>query len=96
MKSKLLLPLALLAAAAMPLLAQADPGDKAITDQVRATLGKTPGLGGLDIHVRTIGGVVRLTGTVPSGVQVDQAESAASKVPGVKEINNELDPRVDS
>jgi hyperosmotically inducible periplasmic protein len=84
-------PLLLCAGAAL-----ADPGDQALTAQVKSAIGKTPGLEGLPIHVTTVGGVVRLTGSVPGGVQVDKAQDAASRVHGVKEINNQLVPQQDS
>lgn len=94
MPIKFLFPAALLLAAASVL---ADPPkaggtDAAVTAQVKAAIGRTPGLGGLAIHVTTVGGVVRLSGKVPSGVQSDQAEDVTSRVSGVKEIDNQLLP----
>lgn len=64
--------------------------DAAITAQVKAALKRAPGVGGLAIHVTTVDGVVKLTGSVPTSVQVDQAEDAVSRVAGVKEVDNRL------
>jgi osmotically-inducible protein OsmY len=76
--------------------ATAGSSDAAVTQRVKAAIGSTPGLGSLGIHVTTVGGVVRLTGSVPSGVQVDQAQDITTRVRGVKEVNNLLQPKTDS
>lgn len=70
--------------------------DAALTAQVKSALRKAPGVGGLAIHVTTVDGVVKLTGSVPTSVQVDQAEDAVSRVPGVKEVDNRLHAGRDS
>lgn len=96
MSNRFLFSAAALVLAAAPLLAQAGGSDAAVTAQVKSAIGRTPGLTGLPIHISTVGGVVRLTGTVPGGVQVDQAQDVASRVAGVREVNNELYPEHDS
>ena len=45
---------------------------------------------GLRIHIEVHDGVVKLTGVVPTSVQVDQAVSVIDDVQGVKEVNNLL------
>jgi hypothetical protein len=45
---------------------------------------------GLHVQVTAHEGVVRLTGSVPSSVQVDQLTSVIDDVQGVREINNLL------
>lgn len=42
------------------------------------------------IHIHVVNGVVNLSGRVPSSVRADQAQDAASRVPGVKAIDNRL------
>jgi hypothetical protein len=95
MSARFLLPAALVLAAA-PLLAQAADGDAAVTAKVKSAIDRAPGLSGLPIRVSTVGGVVRLSGDVPGGIQVDEAQDVASRVPGVREINNQLHPARDS
>lgn len=73
-----------------PAAGDAAVSDASVTAQVKSAIKKAPGLGGLPIHVTTIEGVVRLSGSVPSSVQVDEAEGVVSRVPGVKEVNNQL------
>jgi Flp pilus assembly secretin CpaC len=95
MLSRYLFPAALLFAATAVL---ADPpqaasgGDASVTAQVKAAIGRTPGLGKLAIQVSTVDGVVHLKGSVPSSVQSDQAEDVTSRVSGVREVDNQLRP----
>jgi osmotically-inducible protein OsmY len=70
--------------------------DGALAARVRAAIAGNPNLHALPIRVAAIDGVIRLSGTVPNGVQVDIAEDVASRVAGVKEVNNLLNPQEDS
>jgi len=64
--------------------------DQAVTAKVKSALAGHNTTRGLHIQVSTSGGVVKLTGTVPSSVQMDQAVSVIDEVEGVKEVNNLL------
>ena len=65
------------------------------TKDVRAAVGKElsfdPLVGSAHITVRTIGGDVTLTGTVPSYPQFLQAAAAARRVSGVTGVHNHLE-----
>jgi hypothetical protein len=96
MSIKHLLPAVLLAAAAPAMAgsAHANPSDAAVTAKVKSNIDRL--LGPLPISVSTVGGVVHLRGDVPGGVRVDQAQDVASRVSGVKEVDNELQAERDS
>ena len=64
--------------------------DATITNEVERTLSARGLEAGL-IDTRTVDGVVRLRGQVDDAEQRRQAEEAASAVPGVREVRNELD-----
>lgn len=64
--------------------------DQAVTTKVKSALASHSATRGLRIQVSTHDGVVKLTGSVPSSVQVDQAVSVINEVEGVKEVNNLL------
>jgi osmotically-inducible protein OsmY len=64
------------------------PGDSAITADVQASLNQHPILNLL--HVKTLNGVVYLSGTVSSGFQREIAESVAHQVQGVTRVVNSI------
>ena len=67
---------------------KAKPGsDAQITNQVEAALAATKSINSKDIAVATSGGVVTLTGDIPSKDQEKKAEAAAQSVPGVKKVD---------
>jgi osmotically-inducible protein OsmY len=43
-----------------------------------------------NVFVKARGGVVTLTGSVPDGLQIQQAAEAAMGVPGVMSVSNHL------
>lgn len=64
--------------------------DRALGLQVRKALAKAQGFNVSNVFVRARGGVVTLTGTVPDGAQIPQAEEVAKGVAGVTSVNNKL------
>jgi hyperosmotically inducible protein len=68
-----------------------DANDKDITKAVESRMSKDANLKKVD--VRTDGGVVTLTGEVPSIMVAAKASEQARMVPGVKSVKNELTVR---
>ncbi|NPT56561.1 BON domain-containing protein [Paraburkholderia elongata] len=64
--------------------------DRKLGLDVRKALGKAQGFDVSNVFVRARGGAVTLTGTVPDGAQIPQAEEIAKSVAGVKSVNNKL------
>lgn len=64
--------------------------DTAITAAVMAAITAHSGLKGMQIHVETADGMVKLTGAVDAQADSDMAASAAKSVPGVKGVDNQL------
>lgn len=64
--------------------------DAAITSKVAAMLTEDHRLDGSQIHVRTFGNVVHLTGYVSSHNDMLRAEDLALQVPGVRRVENGL------
>lgn len=64
--------------------------DSAITTKVKAELLGAKEVKSTHIHVKTHGGVVSLTGTVPSAEDKTAAEDVVSKVSGVASVKNHL------
>ena len=64
------------------------PGDSSITADVQASFNQHPVLNLL--HVKTLNGVVYLSGTVSSGLQSQIAESVAHQVKGVTRVVNSI------
>jgi len=64
------------------------PGDSAITADVQASFDQHPILNLL--HVKTLNGVVYLSGTVSSGLHSEIAESVAHHVNGVTRVVNSI------
>jgi hyperosmotically inducible periplasmic protein len=81
---------AALALAAGLVLAQGNPADDHIYDQVRMKMANDADVGGNAIDVEVHGGVVTLKGKVSKGKQKTKAEHLARKVKGVKNVVNDL------
>ncbi|CAB3805924.1 BON domain-containing protein [Paraburkholderia fynbosensis] len=64
--------------------------DRKLGRDVRRALAKTPGFNVSNVFVRARGGAVTLTGSVPQGTQIQQAEDAAKGVPGVTSVTNRI------
>ncbi|WP_120296827.1 BON domain-containing protein [Paraburkholderia sp. BL23I1N1] len=64
--------------------------DRKLGLAVRKALGKAPGFEVSNVFVRARSGAVTLTGTVPDGAQIPQAEEVAKGVAGVTSVNNKL------
>lgn len=67
------------------------PGDEALADAIRRELREDAATTDLRVHVRVVRGVAHLRGTVPSLDDAANAEAVASDVPGVIEVDEELD-----
>ncbi|ASL48420.1 Osmotically-inducible protein Y [Burkholderia sp. AD24] len=64
--------------------------DRTLGLQVRKALAKAQGFDVSNVFVRARGGAVTLTGSVPDGAQIPQAEEVAKGVAGVKSVNNKI------
>lgn len=64
--------------------------DRKLGYSVRKALSKTQGVDVSNISVRSHGGAVTLTGTVPDQGQIDKAGEVAQGVAGVKSVTNKL------
>jgi hyperosmotically inducible protein len=65
------------------------PGsDTWITTKVKGELATTGGVHSTDISVKTVNGVVTLTGNVPTDTEVKKAVAAARSVKGVKDVDS--------
>ncbi|MCS7024254.1 MAG: BON domain-containing protein [Bryobacteraceae bacterium] len=71
-------------------LAQGNPEDDRIYDQVRLRLASNPDVKGGAIEVKVEQGVVTLMGKVRTEKAKKKAENLASKVKGVKKVVNQL------
>jgi BON domain len=69
----------------------ARPGDEALADAIRRELREDAATTDLDLEVQVERGVARLSGTVPSLEDAENAESVASRVPGIREVADETD-----
>jgi osmotically-inducible protein OsmY len=67
------------------------PGDEALADAVRRELAEDAATTDLSITVAVRNGVVHLRGAVPDLDDADNAEAVASRVPGIREVVEELD-----
>jgi osmotically-inducible protein OsmY len=67
------------------------PGDEALLEAVRRELKKDAATTSLDIDVFVRHGIVHLRGWVPGAEDVDNAEAVAERVPGVREVVDELE-----
>jgi hypothetical protein len=66
-------------------------GDEAIEDAVRAALRRDAATTSLEIEVLVRDGVAHLRGRVSDLDDADNAEDVASRVPGVREVKEELE-----
>ncbi|WP_025602167.1 BON domain-containing protein [Burkholderia sp. WSM2230] len=64
--------------------------DRKLGLDVRKALSRTQGFDVSNVYVRARGGAVTLTGSVPDGAQIPQAEDVAKNVAGVKSVSNKL------
>ncbi len=67
------------------------PGDEALADAIRRELREDASTTDLQVDVRVVRGVAHLRGIVPSLEDAENAEAVASEVPGVIEVDEELD-----
>jgi len=63
-------------------------GDSWITTKVKSELATTKGVKSMDISVKTVDGVVTLTGTQPDQAAIDKAVATAKKVKGVHRVDS--------
>jgi osmotically-inducible protein OsmY len=64
--------------------------DRKLGLDVRRALSKAQGFDVSNVFVRARGGAVTLTGTVPEGAQIAQAEEVAKGVAGVTSVSNKI------
>lgn len=64
--------------------------DRKLGLDVRKALSKAQGFDVSNVFVRARGGAVTLTGTVPDGSQIGQAEEVAKGVAGVTSVSNKI------
>ncbi|MDR1996173.1 BON domain-containing protein [Azonexus sp.] len=64
--------------------------DEGLHDKVERLLRTDVGLAGSRLHVRTSNAVVTVGGTVPDERSLRRALNLASRVPGVREIRNDM------
>ncbi|MEZ2352703.1 BON domain-containing protein [Caballeronia sp. RCC_10] len=64
--------------------------DRSLGYAVRRALSKAQGFDVSNVYVRARSGAVTLTGTVPEGAQIAQAEEVAKGVSGVTSVSNKL------
>jgi osmotically-inducible protein OsmY len=67
------------------------PGDEALADAVRRELAEDSATTDLNIFVAVRNGVAHLRGVVPDLDDADNAESVAARVPGIREVVEELE-----
>jgi hyperosmotically inducible periplasmic protein len=65
--------------------------DSWITTKVKGELAKDKQVSGIHIHVKTVEGVVTLTGKAKSQAEVDRATADTSKIDGVKSVVNNIE-----
>ena len=65
-------------------------GDAALADKVATRLAADPALGALGIGVSASGGLVTLSGTVPSYAAREAAEKLAMTTAGVNAVDNRI------
>ena len=66
-------------------------GDEAIADAIRQELREDAATTNLEVRVTVRQGIAHLRGTVPGMEDVENAESVAGRVPGVREVVEELE-----
>jgi osmotically-inducible protein OsmY len=88
LKAEVLLLVLLLSACAARTSHPAD--DLTTTTDVKIALLNDARVGGLRLDVKTVQGVVTLSGTVPSDADAQQAMAVARKVRGVRSVTSDL------
>jgi osmotically-inducible protein OsmY len=66
------------------------PGDEALADAIIRELHEDAATTALQVEVQVLEGVARLRGTVPDLEDAENAEAVASRVPGVRDVIEEL------
>lgn len=66
------------------------PGDAQITAEIRSQINQRDGMEPTAITVQTLDHVVYLYGVVSSGLEINDAESIARSVPGVRQVINSM------
>lgn len=61
--------------------------DAWITTKVKSELATTKGVKSMDVMVKTVDGVVTLTGVLPTRIAVNKAIAVAQSVKGVKDVD---------
>src|SRR5262245_43684758 len=64
--------------------------DQALAARVKSALIEAPQVSAGDVEVETYNGVVQLSGFVDSSNQADAAVAAVQKVPGVRQVKNNM------
>jgi osmotically-inducible protein OsmY len=64
--------------------------DRKLGNDVRKALSKAQGFDVSNVFVKARNGAVTLTGSVPDGSQISQAEEVAKGVAGVKSVSNKI------
>lgn len=64
--------------------------DALLTAKVKAALIRDPAVSGLRVNVKTVDGIVVLTGRVANADEAERARSAARRVDGVTEVRDEF------
>ncbi len=64
--------------------------DSAITTQVKARFAESPAVAATSIKVKTLNGVVQLSGFAKNSTEKTQAGAIASRVEGVKKVENDI------
>lgn len=67
------------------------PGDEALADAIRRELVQDSATAGLPVEVRVEAGVAYLSGRVDDLDDVENAEEVAGRIPGVREVVEQLD-----
>ena len=62
--------------------------DTWITTKVKTELATTDGVKSMDVDVKTVDGVVTLTGTLATPIAVKKAIAAAQSIKGVKKVDH--------
>lgn len=67
--------------------------DATLTNRVETALSRSPHVSVRDVETQTINGRVVLSGTVDTAEQIEAVNRIVSQVPGVRDIENDLDCR---
>jgi len=67
------------------------PGDEALADAIRRELAEDSATSDLNVYVVVRNGVAHLRGAVPDLDDADNVEAVAARVPGVRDVVEELD-----